>query len=134
MRFFFLIICISAIVAGCTKSGVKPGTTLTGTWELRHYSGTIAGVNTDLPKGNGTLIQFAGDSTFKHFTASKQDDQGTYRVVKDGVTYDNKKYDAIYFNSNADAAFLAMHADSLIIGNTNTYADGAVSTYIRKAN
>jgi len=134
MRLSFLIICLTAVIAGCSKSDVKPSASLTGTWELRHYSGTIAGVNTDLPKGNGTLIQFAGDSTFKHFTALKQDNQGTYRIVKDGITYANKKYDAIYFNGGADAASFTIHSDSLIIDNANIYADGATSVYVRKAN
>jgi len=128
MKVFLFIICISAAVAGCTKTLVAP-TGLVGTWELRHYSGTIAGVDKDVPAGNGTLLQFKADSTFQHFTNFKADGNGHFRIVKNGVNWPDEKHDAIYFGDSKSPDFLIMKSDTLIIG--NTYPDGATSLYLR---
>jgi len=128
MKVFLFIICISAAVAGCTKTGVGP-VTLVGTWELRHYSGTIAGVNKEVPAGNGRLLQFKADSTYQHFTNFKADNNGRFRIIKNGVNWGDERYDAIYMGEGQSPAFLIVKADSLIIG--NTFPDGVTSLYIR---
>lgn len=128
MRIFLFIICISGVIAGCTKAGVAPAN-LIGTWELRHYSGTIAGVDKNIPAGNGTLLQFNDDSTYRHFTNFKADYDGHFRIVKNGVNWPDEKHDAIYFSEDLSPDFLIVTADSLIIG--NTYPDGVTSLYVR---
>ena len=128
MKAFLFIFCISATIAGCTKTGVGPGN-LVGTWELRHYSGTIAGVNKDVPAGNGSLLQFKADSTFQHFTNFKADNNGRFRIIKNGVNWGDEKHDAIYLGENDSPNFLILKADSLIIG--NTFPDGVTSLYLR---
>ncbi|MES2107626.1 MAG: hypothetical protein V4577_02685 [Bacteroidota bacterium] len=129
MKVFLFIICVLA-AAGCQKGDIGPASVgLVGTWELRHYSGTIAGVDKDIPKGNGTLLKFSADSTFQHFTNFKADNNGRFKIVKDGITWADEKHDAIYLGDSGDPNFLIVKADSLIIG--NTYADGATSVYLR---
>jgi hypothetical protein len=132
MKILIFIICISAAIAGCKKGNLEPSgqSGLVGTWELRHYSGTIAGVSKDFSAGNGMLIQLNADSTFKRFTDFKQDNQGSFKVVKSGVDWGGVKYDAIYFNGNGDPNFVVLKADSLTIG--NTYPDGITSLYVRQ--
>ncbi|MDB4919761.1 hypothetical protein [Mucilaginibacter sp.] len=129
MKIFLFLICIASTIAGCKKGNPEPSG-LVGTWELRHYSGTIAGVSKELPKGNGKLIQFNADSTCKFFTNFKQDNQGTFKIVKSGVTWGDAKYDAIYFGENESPSFMVLKADSLIIG--STFADGETSLYIKQ--
>lgn len=127
MKVFLFIVCIAA-VTGCKKAEVStPG--LVGTWELRHYSGTIAGVNKDIPKGNGTLLKFSADSTYQHFSNFKVDNNGRFKIVKKGVDWGNEKYDAIYLGESGGPDFISIRADTLIIG--NTYADGVTTVYVR---
>jgi hypothetical protein len=44
MKIFLFVICVASAIAGCKKGTLEP-VGLIGTWELRHYSGTIAGVS-----------------------------------------------------------------------------------------
>lgn len=128
MKVFLFIICIAAACTGCKKAEVNV-TGLTGTWELRHYSGTIAGVDKAIPKGNGTLLKFSADSTYQHFSDFKVDNNGRFKIVKNGVDWGSEKLDAIYLGESAEPNFFSLRADSLIIG--NTYADGVTSLYLR---
>jgi hypothetical protein len=128
MKVFLFIICISAALTGCSKKGVTP-VNLVGTWELRHYSGTIAGVNKDVPAGNGSLLQFKADSTFQHFTNFKADQNGHFKIIKNGISWGTEKHDAIYLGQGGDPSFLILKADSLTIG--NTFADGVTALYLR---
>ncbi|MGZ3872426.1 MAG: hypothetical protein ACXVJD_05890 [Mucilaginibacter sp.] len=130
MKLFLFIICLSATIMACKKTDDPQRAGLTGTWELRHYSGTIAGVSKDLPPGNGTLMQFDADSAYKSFKNFKQDYQGKYKVVKKGISWNNLTYDALYFNGSESADYFIIKADSLTIG--NTFADGVVSLYIKQ--
>ncbi|HVW97673.1 MAG TPA: hypothetical protein VHA56_16990 [Mucilaginibacter sp.] len=131
MRFFLLFICVATAINGCEKGGINPSN-LTGKWELRHYSGTIAGVSKDLPAGNGTMLQFNADSTYKHFTDFKQDNQGSYHISPKGVLFGGVRYDGISFDDRTTKDFIVLKADSLTIG--NTFPDGVTSLYIRKSN
>jgi len=128
MKVFLFIICIAAACTGCKKAEINV-TGLIGTWELRHYSGTIAGVDKDIPKGNGTLLKFSADSTYQHFSNFKADNNGPFKIIKNGVDWGNEKLDAIYLGSNGDPDFIILKADSLIIG--STYPDGVTSLYLR---
>ncbi|ASU35819.1 hypothetical protein [Mucilaginibacter xinganensis] len=132
MKIFLFIICIAAAVAGCKKGTLNPSASsgLMGTWELRHYSGTLAGVSIEYPKGNGKLVQFSADSTYKRFTNFKLDNQGTFKIVKNGVTWGDIKYDALYLGPDQGPDFMILKPDSLIIG--NTFADGVTSLYLRQ--
>jgi len=129
MKLFLFIVLISATVAGCKKDDIGPAN-LVGTWELRHYSGTIAGVSKDVPPGSGKLIQFNADSTFKRFTDFKQDAQGKFRIVKGGISWGDAKYDGIFFDDREPGDFIILKNDSLTIG--NTFPDGVTSLYIKQ--
>ena len=129
MKIFLFVVCISASIAGCKKGNLIPAG-LTGTWELRHYSGTIAGVDKDVPAENGTLIQFKSDGTYARFTDSKQNSQGPYKIVRNSITFGDKKYDGLYLNGGTIGSFIFLKSDTLTIG--DTFPDGVTSLYIRK--
>ena len=129
MKSLLFILGVITAMAGCKDTSVKPSNII-GTWELRHYSGTIAGVNKELPKGNGTLLKFNADSTYQHFSNFKVENNGRFKIVKNGIDWGNEKYDAIYLGESGDANIFSIRADSLVI--SNTYADGVTSVYMRK--
>ncbi|MDO3641615.1 hypothetical protein [Mucilaginibacter sp. L3T2-6] len=129
MKLLLFIAGVITAMAGCKDTSIKPSNII-GTWELRHYSGTIAGVSKDIPSNKGIYLQFNADSTFKHFTDFKQDNQGLFHVLKNGVTYGEHIYDGISFNDNQGLDYVVIKGDSLIIG--NTFPDGVTSLYIRK--
>ena len=129
MKIFLFIICISASIAGCKKGNIAPAG-LTGTWELRHYSGTIAGVDKDVPAGNGALIQFKSDGTYARFTNSMQNSQGPYKIVRNSITFGDKKYDGLYLDGETIGSFIFLKSDTLTIG--DTFPDGVTSLYIRQ--
>ena len=128
MKAFLFIICLSAAITGCKKDD-PAAVGLVGTWELRHYTGTIAGVNRDVPAGSGSMLQFKADSTFQHFTNFKADESGRFRIIKNGISWGKEKHDAIYLGQGGDPSFLILKADSLTIG--NTFADGITALYLR---
>jgi hypothetical protein len=131
MKKFLFIICLVIVVTSCKKGTVKPqNVSLIGKWELRHYSGTIAGVIKDLPAGNGNLLQFNADSTYIHFANFTQDYQGRFKIIKNGIDWGSEKHDAIYFSVDNDPNYLIIKADSLTIGNINP--DGVTSLYIKQ--
>jgi hypothetical protein len=131
MKRILLLLLLAIAAFGCKKENKLADTdTINGTWELRGWSGTIAGVIKTYPPGNGSLIQFNGDSTYKFFANFQQTKQGTYRTVKNGVAMGGQTYDAIYYDNSPSADFMQLSADSLTIG--NTYPDGVTSLYVRQ--
>ncbi len=116
---------------GCKKEQTrKPGSGLTGTWELRVSSGGFTGTVTKYPAGNGTLLKLNSDSTYEQFTSFKSVAKGFFNVVKNGITIGNDKFDAIYFNGNPVQETLRLNADTLSL--SLDFADGGAVTYIRQ--
>ena len=129
MKYLLFIAVITCYVTGCKKDG-QVSTDITGTWELRNYSGTIAGVNKNYPKGNGSLMQFNADGSYASFVNFQPNIQGKYRIVKDAVQWAGQTYDGIYYNDNSNVDFMLLKADTLTIG--NTFPDGVTQVYVRQ--
>ncbi len=129
MKALLLMAFLAIAAEGCKKESTL-GVNITGTWELRMTSGTIAGVTKTYPPGNGSLVQFNNDNTYKLFTNNQQTTQGTYKIIKDGATIGGQVYDGLLYDDRNPADFMILKSDSLTIG--NTYPDGVTSSYVRK--
>jgi hypothetical protein len=70
-------------IEGCKKERHLEGTSLIGTWELRHSSGGMMRP-TSFPAGNGQIIQFEVDS-FQYLRNGQVVFHDTYRLMTDSV-------------------------------------------------
>ena len=129
MKTLLALVLLIVFAEGCKKESSE-GVNVTGTWELRMTSGTIAGVTKTYPPGNGALVQFNTDNTYKLFTNNQQTTQGTYKIIKDGATIGGQVYDGLLYDNRDPADFVILKADSLTIG--NTFPDGVTSSYVRQ--
>jgi hypothetical protein len=129
MKTLLALVFLIVFAEGCKKDS-SGGITITGTWELRMTSGTIAGVTKTYPPGNGSLVQFNTNSTYKFFTNNQQSSQGTYKIVKNGATIGGQVYDGLLYDDRNPADFVVLKADSLTIG--DTFPDGVTSSYVRQ--
>jgi len=129
MKSTLLLLLLAFTMSGCKKDNTHPNT-INGTWELRAWSGTIAGISKTYPPGNGSLIQFNADNTYKFFANFQESNHGIYKIVKNGINMGSRIYDALYYDNSASADFVVLNVDSLTIG--NTYPDGVTSLYLRQ--
>ncbi len=129
MKNFIYIICLSLIILSCNKNGVQPKGYI-GTWEMKQQSGTITGGTTTYPPGEGNILMLNADSTYQRFVKFNQASKGPYHIVKNGVNWASKTYDAIYFDGNTRADFVILNGDGLTIG--NTFPDGVTTLYERR--
>ena len=132
MKKIFILILIGAFAFGCKKEKKTPAISsqITGNWELRLNYGGIAGTTTNYPAGTGPQLQLNTDSTFVMRNQSSITNQGTFSIVKNGITLGTTKYDAIYFNHSTNGDVIQLKSDTLTIG--MDYDDGFASVYIRK--
>jgi hypothetical protein len=125
------IVLILLIVLGCKKEKkTLPTPGLFGTWELRHGYGGIAGISVAYPPGNGQKIQFNADSTFKMFQQLNITNQGTFSIVKNGITVGQSKFDAIYFDHNTAGQIIEIKSDTLSMW--NDFPDAMTSVYVKQ--
>lgn len=117
------------LASACKKSSQSPAGYY-GTWELRHYSGTIAGVNETLPAGNGSTLRLNHDSSYALFVDFKQVAVGTFSIKPASIDFGGTTYDGIFFSGIPFGEFITLKADSLTIG--QTFADGEISVYVRQ--
>ncbi len=129
MKNILYIFCLLLIVIGCKKNGVQPKGYL-GTWELKQETGTIAGTTKTYPSGEGHLLLLNTDSTYQSFSDFQHSVKGTFKIVKNGVTWAGKTYDAIYFDNKTPADYIILNGYELTIG--NTFPDGVTSVYERR--
>ena len=101
-----------------------------GTWELRQEVGGIAGINKTYPAGNGNRFIFNADSTFKLYHQSALTDQGTFKIIKNGIDYGSIKFDGIFFNHNTYGEPVERMTDTLTIG--ADIDDGIAAIYVRQ--
>src|ERR1700755_3501691 len=79
MKTILSVIIAACFMMACSKNGqVSPN--VFGTWELRRMYGGFSYRDSAYKAGKGTAYQFNSDSTFKHFTKNKLDDQGKFHI------------------------------------------------------
>ncbi len=130
MRKFVFIICLSVFVMDCKKQHNPTPQGYIGNWELRAQSGGIAGTSNHFPPGNGHELQLAADSTFKYYEGATIINQGTFRIIKNSLTYGTQNFDGIYYNFNTEGLPIQLQGDSLSIG--IDFDDQIVSLYVRQ--
>jgi hypothetical protein len=127
----FLLLMIAACFLGCKKSEpITPG--LFGKWELRKQTGGIAGIDSSYKAGNGDIIQFNSDSTFKHYIKGKLDLQGIFHYKKNGYVLGQAVYDELDFNDSGFPNAVTVNGDKMTIG--LDFDDGIAAQYQKIAN
>ncbi|MBS1521180.1 MAG: hypothetical protein JST50_09295 [Bacteroidetes bacterium] len=117
-----IIIAIAICSVSCKKSSpVSP--TLFGKWELRHSYGGLAGFDSVYKAGNGNILQFSSDSTYKRFEANKLAATGVFHIKH----YTNPDGYAIYFDNITYGDAFSRNGTTMTIGTTVT--DGIASDY-----
>jgi hypothetical protein len=128
-----LIITIALVIIalGCKKAEkVVLSSNIIGTWELRKSGGgAILGYQNFSP-GNGSTLQFNRDSTFLLYSSFKLINQGTFQVIKNGITFGGITTDGLFFNHNTPGDILYIKSDSLSL-NIAAY-DAPYVLYVRQ--
>lgn len=134
MKKILLFILIIAGLAACKKENQKPVISpgLFGKWELRRVHGGLAGLDSTLAEGNGTIFQFKSDSTYVHFFQNSPNAQGTFRIIKSGYDGGGVKYDEVIFGTDISGDPIILNETKLIIG--TTIADGFEYDYEKISN
>jgi len=120
MRTIILLTLIAVGALACTKSApVTPG--LFGKWELRHSYGGLAGFDSVYKAGNGNILQFNSDSTYKRFEANKPAATGVFHIKHYNNPTENSisEYTISFDNNNYEEPF-HMKGTTITIGTTIT--------------
>lgn len=135
MKKILFFICLMAVITGC-KENYTPNNSLTGSWELVRQIGMD--YNLTFAAGQGNILQFNTNNTYKVFAKSLVINEGSYRLIKKGQTPYNKDFDAIYMGEGGIMNAISLKADSLIISTApnddkgNLIMDGGTTIYIRQ--
>ena len=128
MRTTILLIFVIACALACKKSEpVQPG--LFGKWEIRNRSGSIAGFDSTYKAGNGTIMQFNSDSTYKYYIKNKLTLSGTFHIRPFGAL---GEVTHIYFNGDTIGQPFSINGIEMNIGTSDD--DGVVAHYVKVAN
>jgi len=123
LLFAVAIICL----ASCTKDGiVSPG--FFGKYELRASYGGLTGFSETYEPGNGNVFQFNSDSTYVHYSGSKSQDSGKFRIKITGTEGDAKFGTISLTDLDYQQAF-RIKGDTITIGTTIT--DGIASDFVK---
>jgi hypothetical protein len=114
------ILCLILAVSGfaaCKKSGTPSHTGgLIGKWELhRRYGGFIIPPDTTYKPGNGNILQFNADSTYKRYTNGTLTQSGIFHTrnyFSDRMTA--ARFDELYFDSDTAAKSLVNVSGTLL--------------------
>lgn len=128
MRAIILIIIAVAIFGLSCKKGSSVSPTLFGKWELRHSYGGLAGFDSVYKAGNGNILQFSSDSTYKRFEANKLAATGVFHIKRYNNPTENpiSTYMIFFDNATYGDAF-DMKGTTFTIGTTVT--DGIASDF-----
>ncbi|HTK19509.1 MAG TPA: hypothetical protein VL442_08355 [Mucilaginibacter sp.] len=120
-----LLICSVYCFTACKKgNSISPN--LFGKWELRRTYGGFGGMDSVYKAGNGNILQFNRDSTYKRFEANKLVSQGAFHIKKYSPGY------GIFFDNTTYGDAFEMKGTTITIGTTVT--DGVASDYQKVSN
>lgn len=123
-----MILVAACAITACKKSNVTPG--LAGRWELHRTSGGWV-ADSIYTAGNGNILQFYGNNTYKKFTASHLSTQGTFHITGD-ISNSGSGGAMIYFGSDTYGTPVMLHGSTLTLG--TSVADGVQSDYQKISN
>lgn len=127
-----LLICSVYCISACKKgNSISPN--LFGKWELRYSYGGILGYDSVYKAGNGNILQFNSDSTYKRFEANKLVTTGVFHIKHynspTGLTI--SEYE-IFFDNTTYGDTFSRKGTTITIGTTVT--DGIASDYQKISN
>ena len=127
-----LLICSVYCISACKKgNSISPN--LFGKWELRHSYGGMLGYDSVYKAGNGNILQFNSDSTYKRFEANKLAASGIFHIKHynspTGLTI--SEYE-IFFDNTTYGDTFSRKGTTITIGTTVT--DGIASDYQKISN
>ncbi|MBS1530888.1 MAG: hypothetical protein JSU01_11305 [Bacteroidetes bacterium] len=103
-KIVWIILAISGFAA-CKKDKIAPDANVIGKWELhRRYGGNIYPPDTTYQAGNGNILQFNSDSTYKTYSGGMLTDEGTFHILRHAYKMGDTWYDELSFNSTTDYA------------------------------
>jgi len=132
MRAILLLLLLATCALACKKSEpVQPG--LFGKWELRHSYGGLAGFDSVYRAGNGNILQFNSDSTYKRFDPKGLAKTGVFHIKRYTSSTENPvtTYMIFFDNTTYGDAFY-MKGTTITIG--TTVADGIASDFQKTGN
>ena len=131
MKKAFLLVVVCCLMACEKGSSVSPG--LFGKWELRRNYGGLAGFDSVYKAGNGHILQFNSDSTYKRFEANKLVTTGIFHIKHYNNPSENSISEyAIFFDNTTYGEAFNMNGTTITIG--TTIADGIASDYQKISN
>jgi len=130
MKKIYLILLLAGCwIASCKKEAkVSPG--LFGKWELRSRGGGIAGISTTYKAGNGNILQFNSDSTYKKYQNGQVTGEGPFHIGK--VTPYGDLSTAIYFDNSQYGDYFTINGIHITLGTVAN--DGIAADYQKISN
>ena len=129
MRLILSLIIAAFCMCSCKKSGpVTPG--LFGKWELRNVYGGLSYRDSVYKPGNGNIFQLYSDSTYKHFSKNKMDQQGSFHILKSIFPSGSSVDEIIFENYLSDQ--IVVTGTKMTIG--TTASDGIAQDYQKIGN
>lgn len=92
MKRYVLLVLAVGMILSCKKNSVSP-VNIIGKWELtRRYGGNIFPSDTTYAAGNGNILQFNSDGSYKQYTNGSLTVGGTFHVSGNQLYFDNNTY------------------------------------------
>jgi hypothetical protein len=120
-----------ALLATACRTGdniVQPTYIVTGQWELRHLSGSLAGFDSSFAPGNGRTLSFSG-TTYQQYAGGALVRSGSYQITKDTSYLTNTLEDMIAFDGGLVPTVLKIAHDTMFL--SQDVNDGVNSIYKR---
>ena len=129
MKLILSLIMVAFCICSCKKSvPVTPG--LFGKWELRNVYGGLSYRDSVYKLGNGNIFQLYSDSTYKHFSKNKLDQQGSFHILKSIFPSGSSTDEIIFENYLSDQ--IVVTGTKMTIG--TTASDGIAQDYQKIGN
>lgn len=133
MKRLVLIIFIASSLMACKKSGTGPSISITGKWELhKTYGGFIQPPDSVYQAGNGNILQFNSDGTYKRYAHGALAAQGTYSIKQNAFKSGSNYYDELFFDNASSGSIVIVSGAILTI--ESTIPDVGSSDYEKMAN
>ena len=125
MKKFCLILILAGLsLASCKKEAkIAPG--LFGKWELRSQGGGFTGASTTYKAGNGNILQFNSESTYKKYNKGELIGQGAFHIGKVAPYGDLST--AIYFDNSQYGDYFTINGTHITLGTVAN--DGTATDY-----
>jgi hypothetical protein len=98
MRKYLFVLFALAIFASCKKHGVSP-INIIGKWELaKRYGGNINPPDTTYKAGNGNILQFNSDGSYKQITGGTLTASGAFQINGDHLFFDPNLHNGHFYD------------------------------------